>query len=87
MLLKTNRAQFERAQLIPRIYFNKIFHKRSTPNITVYLGIQNVKICERVRDSGVTLDSKIYFNVHFNVIFSPNFLSKKETSEEPKRHP
>ena len=42
--------------------------KRTTPNITISLGNQTVANCERVRDLGVVLDSKLTFIDHYNTI-------------------
>lgn len=42
--------------------------KRTTPRISISLGNQNVEKCERVRDLGVILDSKLSFVDHYNTI-------------------
>uniref|UniRef100_A0A0R3Q9H7 Reverse transcriptase domain-containing protein n=1 Tax=Brugia timori TaxID=42155 RepID=A0A0R3Q9H7_9BILA len=42
--------------------------KRNTPNLSISLGNQNVEKCNRVRDLGVILDSKLNFNDHYNTI-------------------
>ena len=42
--------------------------KRTTPNVTIALGDENVKKCERVRDFGIILDSKLTFIDHYNTI-------------------
>ena len=42
--------------------------KRTTSNITIALGNQIVEKCERVRDLGIILDSKLTFIDHYNTI-------------------
>lgn len=42
--------------------------KRNTPNLTIRLGNQHVKKCDKIRDLGVILDSKLTFVEHYNTI-------------------
>jgi hypothetical protein len=42
--------------------------KRITPDISIHLGNQIVERCERVRDLGIVLDSKLTFIDHYNTI-------------------
>lgn len=42
--------------------------KLSTPTSAITLGNQEVETCERVRDLGVILDSKLTFTDHYNTI-------------------
>ena len=44
--------------------------KRNIPNTTITLGNQNVEKCDRVRDLGVILDSKLTFIDHYNTIIN-----------------
>lgn len=44
--------------------------KRDTPNVTITLGNQPVVKCDRVRDLGVILDSKLTFIDHYNTIIN-----------------
>ena len=42
--------------------------KLTTPKIVIALGDQNVKNCDKVRDLGIILDSKLNFIDHYNTI-------------------
>ena len=44
--------------------------KRNTPDISITLGNQQVEKCERIRDLGVILDSKLTFIDHYNTIIN-----------------
>lgn len=44
--------------------------KRNTPNNIITLGDQNVERCNRVRDLGILLDSKLTFIDHYNSIIN-----------------
>lgn len=47
-----------------------ISRKQKLPDITVTLGNQIVEKCDRVRDLGVILDSKLTFTDHYNTIIN-----------------
>lgn len=42
--------------------------KRTTPNMSIVLGNEHVKKCDKIRDLGVILDSKLSFVDHYNAI-------------------
>lgn len=44
--------------------------KRNKPDMAISLGDQNIDRCERIRDLGVILDSKLTFIDHYNTIIS-----------------
>lgn len=47
-----------------------ISRKRSTPDVTILLGDQQVEKCVRIRDLGVILDSKLTFTDHYNTVIN-----------------
>lgn len=47
-----------------------ISRRLNTPNTTVLLGGQPVQKCERIRDLGVLVDSKVTFIDHYNTIIN-----------------